>query len=554
MGALLLRAHRHWATWIGGQRATRVIWWLTALFCCWALIDIYQLRVTGGIAQSAFDAMVRARVVVAAPDPRILILDIDESSLKKMATEFGRWPWPRDTLASVLDYIEKQEPAAIVWDLVFSDADRLSPGGDAAFDAAVRRSRHSHFPVVRLHDSSDRQSEISRTVLPTLWVPGHPATATPAAPATVALIPPALPAVASAPLGYNNGYVDPDGVLRRYRSFETLADGSSIQSIAMSVLSTLDPAAYARETAALGKANDHTNELIAWRRHAQAYPHYPIADVFEAADTGKQADGLPSMRGKIVVIGSTAASLHDIHPTPLAADHAGVDALATAIDNVVNQRHLYELARWQNAVITIALCLALAAWVQGRKIASLTPFTFALPAGLLFISYLTLNGSPVFIDLHLSAALAMLFLAVLRYWNQLRRDYWCEPLARPPGDLAIWPLIRRSPWTEDALDRLIDFVEKQLPGCRIVVPDVQLKLFQSMRWPELAQHAAIVGPHADLQRAAAQFTGRLRRLCHAQGPITLLADAHQRDRIARRSMQIWSTLESTSPGDSTPCS
>jgi CHASE2 domain-containing sensor protein len=527
-----------------------VIWSLAGLFCCWILLDIFQLQVTGGIAQSAYDAMVRARLVVAAPDPRIVILDIDEPSLKRMSAEFGRWPWPRDTLASVLDYVEKQAPAAIVWDVLFSDADRLSPGGDAAFDSAVQRSRHSHFPVVRLHGSSDDQSQISRAVLPSLWVPSRTPSPSQGAAATVALIPPALPAVANAPLGYNNGYVDSDGVLRRYRNFETLRDGSTIQSIAMSVLSTVDPPAYAQEVAALDSNASHSNELIAWRRHAEAYPHYAFADVFEAADTAKANPALPSMRGKIVLIGSTAASLHDIHPTPLAAYHPGVDSLATAIDNAVNHRHLFELARWQNALIAIALCVGLAAWVQRWKISSLTPFTFALPAGLLFISYLTLNGSPVFVDLHLSAALAMLFLAILRFWNQLRRDFWCQPTALEREDLALWPLVRNAPWTEEALDRLIDFVEKRLPQARIIVPDVQLHLFQELRWPELAQHAAIVAPQAALSRVYDQCEGQIWRLSQTHGKITPLTGLHRRDSIARLSMQIWSTIESLDSPDS----
>lgn len=549
MGSLLLRTHARWACWIGAQPATRVIWALACLFSCWVLLDIYRLQVSGGIAQSAYDAMVRARVLVAAPDPRIVVLDIDEPSLKKMSAEFGRWPWPRDTLASVLDYVEKQEPAAIVWDILFADVDRLSPGGDAAFDAAARRSRHSHFPVARLHDSSDDQSQISRAVLPTLWVPGSLVAAPATALSTVALIPPALPAVASAPLGYNNGYVDSDGVLRRYRSFETLRDGSAIQSIAMSVLSALDPPGYAAEVAALDRSG-HSNQLIAWRRSPRAYPHYSIADVFEAADSGKAVPGLPSLQGKIVLIGSTAASLHDIHPTPLAADQPGVDSLATAIDNAVNHRHLYELARWQNALIAIALCLALAAWVQYRKFSSLSLFTFALPAGLLFISYLTLNGSPVFVDLHLSAGLAMLFLAVLRYWNQSRRDFWCEPSTLlQHQDLALWPLVRDEPWTEVPLDQLIDFVEQHLPQARLVVPDVQSPLFQRMRWPELARHASILGPQADLLRVQSQCSARIARLCQAHHRITPLAGQHQRECIVQQNLQLWSTLETTPQGE-----
>ena len=133
------------------------------------------------------------RVFAAAPDPRIVIVDIDEASLARMGGEFGRWPWPRDTLATALDHIEKQNPAAVVWDVVFSDADRLSPGGDAAFNEAARRSTHSHFSVVRLPPANDGASQITRAVLPGLWAePTKPAAggATSAKPSTVALIPP----------------------------------------------------------------------------------------------------------------------------------------------------------------------------------------------------------------------------------------------------------------------------------------------------------------------------------------------------------------------------
>ena len=135
---------------VGAWPARRVTWGLVLLFAVWVLLDVFVLKLTGGLANSTFDAMVRARVVVAAPDPRVVIIDIDEASLARMGPEFGRWPWPRDTLATVLEHIEAQQPAAVVWDILFSDADRMSPGGDAAFNEAAKRSAHSHFSVVRL--------------------------------------------------------------------------------------------------------------------------------------------------------------------------------------------------------------------------------------------------------------------------------------------------------------------------------------------------------------------------------------------------------------------
>ena len=246
---------------LGALPARRVTWFLVALFSIWVLLDVLVVQYTGGMARSSFDAMVRARIVVAEPDPRIVIVDIDEASLARMGKEFGRWPWPRDTLATVLEHVEKQQPAAIVWDIIFSDADRLSPGGDAAFNSAVARSKHSHFSVVRLPPANDAVSQLTRKELPGLWV-----TSPSAAPSTltVALIAPVLPAVAAARLGYNNGYPDSDGILRRYRLHETLADGSQIQSMAASVASHLNPAFQSKP--------GNPDALIAWRKPPNAYP------------------------------------------------------------------------------------------------------------------------------------------------------------------------------------------------------------------------------------------------------------------------------------------
>jgi adenylate cyclase len=101
---------RRFTLWLGALSASRVTWALALAFCLWAVLDLFALRLSGGLANSTYDTMVRARFYAAAPDPRVVIIDIDEASLAQMAKEFGRWPWPRDTLATALDFIEKQNP------------------------------------------------------------------------------------------------------------------------------------------------------------------------------------------------------------------------------------------------------------------------------------------------------------------------------------------------------------------------------------------------------------------------------------------------------------
>jgi adenylate cyclase len=522
---------------IGALPTRRVTWGLVALFSVWVVLDIFIFKVSGGLAKSSFDAMVRARIFVAAPDPRIVIIDIDEASLARMTKEFGRWPWPRDTLATVLDHVESQAPAAVVWDVLFSDADRISPGGDAAFNEAVKRSTHSHFSVVRLPKKNDKLSEVTAADLPNLWVTSALEVAS--TKATVALIPPALPAVAASRLGFNNGYVDDDGVLRRYRYLEPLADGSAIQSLPLSVLRALDPSAYTTYLAKVGSSfPGESDELIAWRREGPAYPHISFADVFDQADGGKLLATVPSFAGKIVIVGATAPSLHDIHATPLFSMQAGVDSLAAALDNLLNQRHLAELPRWLQAFLAVALCVSLAVWVQLKSVGSLAPALLVLPVTLLGMSYLSLNGLPLFVDLHLAAGLALLFLALLRYWNTLRRNYWCSPPVLPVP-LAIWPLFRQDAWLDEPLDRLIDAVERHAPDCRVVVCDFNEGGLATPRWPELARFAAVVGPMSMLTAVRSELQPVLMNLASRCGEPVLSASSASREQLADGVFSAW---------------
>ena len=567
---IVQRIARH----LGALPARRVTWGLVALFSLWALLDVFVFKLSGGLAKSSFDAMVRARVHAASPDPRIVIIDIDEATLARMAPDFGRWPWPRDTLATVLAYLERQQPAAVVWDVLFSDADRLSPGGDAAFNEAARRSTHSHFSVVRLPQAIDASSQITRAALPGLWladgpprllpliVPTHPATASPGAatvPATVALIAPVLPAVAASRLGFNNGYVDPDGVLRRYRYLEPLADGSAIQSLALSVMGAVNTANnianYSIGTTGSG-IFDGRNELIAWRKNSHAYPRVPLADVFAQAEGAKPVGRVPGFAGKVVIIGSTAPSLHDIHPTPLSPTMAGVDSLATALDNGLNQRRLRELPPIVQAGLAIALCVGLALWVQFKSAASLAPALLALPAALLGISYLSLNGLPVFLDLHVAAGVALAFLAVLRVWSSLRRKHWCSlPKEGPQGPvpLAVWAWERQGPWLEAPLDRLIDAIERHAPQCRVVVCDARVTWPSTLRWPELARFCAVVGPHAAVRAAQTSLAPARGRLALRWGEPVWLNIGADREKLANDVMGAWSALQKTATsGDRAP--
>src|SRR5215468_5047146 len=60
------------------------------------------------------------RVKTARP---VTIVDIDEKSLAKL----GQWPWPRTYIADMIINLTNLGAAAIAFDVVFSEPDRLNP-------------------------------------------------------------------------------------------------------------------------------------------------------------------------------------------------------------------------------------------------------------------------------------------------------------------------------------------------------------------------------------------------------------------------------------------
>jgi adenylate cyclase len=73
--------------------------------------------------------MPRSRVSAPA-----VVVEIDERALEAR----GQWPWPRQVVADLIRGISAAGPAAVGVDLLFVEADRVAPGGDAALVQALQ--------------------------------------------------------------------------------------------------------------------------------------------------------------------------------------------------------------------------------------------------------------------------------------------------------------------------------------------------------------------------------------------------------------------------------
>ena len=106
-----------------------------------AAFELLGFELLKPLENRLLDRFVKAQAGSVAPDPDIVLVDIDEKSLANMQKDAGRWPWPRVVHADLIEGLAEQKPRAIVFDLMFAEADRFRPHDDAAFAGNVRASR-----------------------------------------------------------------------------------------------------------------------------------------------------------------------------------------------------------------------------------------------------------------------------------------------------------------------------------------------------------------------------------------------------------------------------
>src|ERR1700675_862427 len=94
-------------------------------------LELFFFPVLNPFENRLLDSFVRSQAAALAPDPDIVLVDIDEKSLANMEAEAGRWPWPRVVHASLVEGLAAQNPRAIVFDIAFAEADSFRPRDDA---------------------------------------------------------------------------------------------------------------------------------------------------------------------------------------------------------------------------------------------------------------------------------------------------------------------------------------------------------------------------------------------------------------------------------------
>jgi len=350
-----------------------------------------------------FDGFQRAAPWPGPDVSRVAIVDIDEESIRRL----GQWPWPRTELAALTRRLAAAGAQAVVFDIVFSEADRTSPEAVAAryadnplarpllalpsHDARLAES-FAAVPVVTGYfflgpgkggrDVAPRVNFTLSGTLPDRAVPAY----------AKALLPLPVLERAAAGTGFVTLQGDSDGIVRRV-PLVALQNGTPVPSLALEAVRVASGAGAPNLL-----ASDGTGETLASPGAAVAVRlgavSIPVTDAgemwvhFPAAQTGTTlpahaviggALGDAALReavgGRIVFVGGSAEGLQDIVATPFSPGAAGVTIQAAATEQIL-AGHFLERPDWARALEIVLAALA------GTALALLLPRLGAAPGAL----------------------------------------------------------------------------------------------------------------------------------------------------------------------------
>jgi len=361
-----------------------------------------------------------------APEPRVLVVDIDDASL----TEAGPWPWSRERLAHLVEILlTRYEARGVALDIVLPTA--ADPAGDMrlallarhgpvvpaqAFTFAAAGPREQQLRDGRLGGATDAY----RGGIPASGYLGN------------------YPALAEAPHIGAIGFIpDPDGALRRVPLLSTF-EGRHYPALALALVNCC---------AGKGplKLDDTGMFRVPYRRDWSAYT------VVSAADILAQRIVPASANGRLVVVGSSSLGMADRVATPLAASRPGLGVQATILSALLDLQEGAAPAPWPGrliacvyALVSVAGCMLLFRRLSAVASVALLAASSAL---WLALAYQISMHDPGFAPVGpLAANLFLLAVAVPYQWQvaQRRSRHLLQTLRQYVAPAVVEELLRSN--------------------------------------------------------------------------------------------------------------
>src|SRR5579863_2125564 len=414
--------------------------------------------------------VLRPREQTARP---VVIVDIDEASLK----EIGQWPWPRTVVADLVTRLTALGAAAIGFDAVFPEPDRLSPNllastlhdlddatrerlrnlpsNDAILADAIRKSR-----VVLGESVSDKAS-----AGPAVEASGYGVITTKGAPdaRTFLVYYPTLvrnlPVLeqAAAGRGIFTQVEEHDGIVRRAPVIMH-AGNAFVPSLSLEMLRV-----GTNSNSPLIRSNQNGIQSVNASRfrlptdeHGRLWIHFNHVDprrYVSARDVLQGSVAADRIRGKLVLVGTSAIGLSDNKTTPLDPVMPGVEVHAQIIESILTNALLSAPSWAIGAEIIAAVVFGLAIIIAAPMLpaAIVVALGGVLVVGLVGSSWYLFAAHNLLIDFTYPLISSWLIYLVLTFVNYFREQRERQQIRSAFGFYLSPPLVEQLAKSPDKL-------------------------------------------------------------------------------------------------------
>ncbi|MBW8713799.1 MAG: adenylate/guanylate cyclase domain-containing protein [Acidobacteria bacterium] len=363
-----------------------------------------------------YDWALRRIANPASVNHEIVLVEINDASIRDYADAVGRWPWPRVLQSNLIDFLQRAPARVIAYDIQLTEKSRGSfkfgdePWTAEESDDAMASSVRSAGNVVMLADATNPGTTGSS------GPPASPSWQSPYRLGPVIeerpIVQPPFPELsdAAAALGHNFLALDEDGIARRVAPFiraggrylpslgvaaalraggfspdEVSLDGTTIR-----IRDRRIPLVPVRvRNAANGSAvHDQWTMLVNYRAPVQTagtrpYPTFEARHLLVSQDqllAGQRPLVDPAVfKDKIVFIGLTGAGLVDVFQTPMGGGlMPGIQLHASVADSLLSNRFIgtapagWRIATTAGVAILVGLMAALLPFAAAAVGAALT--------------------------------------------------------------------------------------------------------------------------------------------------------------------------------------
>lgn len=300
----------------------------------------------------------------------IVIIAIDDASYEYILDNFGEWPLPRNIYADMINYLEKESPRAIAFDLMFVKSIKSKNLADEALIKAFKKYDNIYTSM-----NFDNQSVDLRT-------------------------PPKLPNKLKLNIE-NNSRIDFSQL--SFSNCRTILQGilDSTSNIGIINVSRSDDGILRKMPLVVKYQNDFYPQLalkvglnyigelnntyeidknsnfiiderkiyldkdgsaiLNWYGPAGTYTYIPMYKLIKAVN-GHKLDF--DFSNKIIYFGTTASSLFDIKTVPTGKIYPGVEVQATYINNIIDNNFIRKVNKGYTIALSILLSLLIASVVS----------------------------------------------------------------------------------------------------------------------------------------------------------------------------------------------